>query len=87
MKTAKGYPQPLGVTAGNGKMNFAVSVPARKRCELLLYRTGQNEPAEIFDMPEEEGLGKFGFLRWMNWMGSSMNIIIGSAERFMSILL
>ncbi len=62
MKTAKGYPQPLGVTAGNGKMNFAVSVPAGKRCELLLYRTGQNEPAEIFDMPEEEGLGEVRFL-------------------------
>ncbi|WP_251389483.1 alpha-amylase family glycosyl hydrolase [Mediterraneibacter agrestimuris] len=62
MKKVEGYPQPFGVTYGNGKVNFAVSVPAGKRCELLLYRVGHKEPGTIFEMPEEEGLGEVRFL-------------------------
>lgn len=62
MKKVEGDPQPLGVTKKSGMMNFAVSVPAGKNCELLLYRAGSMEPAVVFEMPEEEGLGEVRFL-------------------------
>lgn len=62
MKTAEGYPQPLGATVRDGKMNFAISVPAGKSCELLLYRPGKKEPVKIYEMPEENGLGEVRFL-------------------------
>lgn len=62
MKKVEGYPQPFGVTYREGKVNFAVSVPAGKRCELLLYRAGHKEPGTVFEMPEEEGLGEVRFL-------------------------
>lgn len=62
MKRAGGYPQPLGVTMRDGRMNFAVSVPVGKSCELLLYRTGEREPSEIYEMPQEDGLGEVRFL-------------------------
>ena len=62
MKKVEGYPQPLGATRIDGKMNFAVSVPSGKRCELLLYRTGRTEPVQIFEMPEKEGMGEVRFL-------------------------
>lgn len=62
MKKAEGCPQPLGVTIQNGRVNFAVSVPAGKSCELLLYRAGKCEPAAVYEMPEEEGLGEVRFL-------------------------
>lgn len=62
MKKVEGYPQPLGVTTKEDKVNFAVSVPAGKKCELLLYRTGKTEPACVYEMPEEEGLGEIRFL-------------------------
>ncbi|MCI9440522.1 MAG: glycogen debranching protein [Ruminococcus sp.] len=62
MKKVEGYPQPLGVATQQDKVNFAVSVPAGKKCELLLYRAGKTEPAYVYDMPEEEGLGEIRFL-------------------------
>ena len=62
MKKVEGYPQPLGVKIEQDKVNFAVSVPSGKNCELLLYRVGRTEPAFTYDMPEEEGLGEIRFL-------------------------
>lgn len=62
MKKIIGCPQPLGVEIREGRVNFAVSVPAGKKCELLLYRKGKEEPAESFEMPEEEGVGEVRFL-------------------------
>lgn len=62
MKKVEGYPQPLGVKIKQDKVNFAVSVPTGNKCELLLYRAGKTEPAFIYEMPEEEGLGEIRFL-------------------------
>lgn len=62
MKKVKGSPQPLGVTGNYEKMNFAVSVPSGKCCELLLYQAGKKEPVKIYEMPEAEGLGEVRFL-------------------------
>lgn len=62
MKKVEGYPQPFGITYRDGTVNFAVSVPEGKNCELLLYRAGRRTPAAVFEMPEEEGLGEVRFL-------------------------
>lgn len=62
MKKVEGYPQPLGVTYRGESVNFAVSVPEGKDCELLLYRVGKQEPVAVFEMPEKEGLGEVRFL-------------------------
>lgn len=62
MRRVEGSPQPLGVTRRNGRMNFAVSVPAGKTCELLLYSMGKTEPVQVFEMTEEEGMGEVRFL-------------------------
>ncbi|MCI8711426.1 MAG: glycogen debranching protein [Ruminococcus sp.] len=62
MRKVQGSPQPLGATRRNDGINFAVSVPAGKACELLLYKVGGQEPEIVFDMPEEEGLGEVRFL-------------------------
>lgn len=62
MNRVEGFPQPLGVTEREGKVNFAVSVPTGVRCELLLYKAGKQEPAEVFEMAEEDGIGEVRFL-------------------------
>lgn len=62
MKKVEGYPQPLGTVRKDGGINFAVSVPAGKDCELLLYRAGRKIPEKVYPMPEEEGLGEVRFL-------------------------
>ena len=62
MKKVEGYPQPLGVKIKQDEVNFAVSVSSGKKCELLLYRAGKTEPAQVYEMPEEEGLGEIRFL-------------------------
>ena len=49
MKKVQGSPQPLGVTIGTERINFAVSVPGGKSCELLLYRTGSTDKMCIRD--------------------------------------
>ena len=48
MKKVEGYPQPFGVTIKQDKVNFAVSVSSGKKCELLLYRAGKTEPAQVY---------------------------------------
>lgn len=62
MKRVEGRPQPLGAVLENGRMNFAVSVPAGKTCELLLYKENQKDSVQVYVMPEEEGLGEVRFL-------------------------
>ena len=62
MKKVQGCPQPLGAARMDGRINFAVSVPAGKTCELLLYRVGGTVPEQVFEMPEEEGMGEVRFL-------------------------
>nr|WP_207723864.1 alpha-amylase family glycosyl hydrolase [Mediterraneibacter hominis] len=62
VKKTKGHPLPLGATVEEGKVNFSVTVPAGKECILMLYRTGEENPAYTFEMPEEEGIGELRFL-------------------------
>ena len=62
MKKTSGKPQPFGTVVEGTKVNFAVQVPAGKKCELLLYREGRKRPECIFDMPEKDGIGEVRFL-------------------------
>ena len=62
MKIIQGKPQPFGAYVEGGKVNFAVQVPAGKKCEVLLYRAGKQQPRYRYEMPEEEGIGEVRFL-------------------------
>lgn len=62
MKRIEGSPQPLGATIINDRINFAVSVPEGKVCELLLYHSGKKNPSYVYEMPEEDGIGEVRFL-------------------------
>ena len=62
MKKKSGRPQPFGTVVKGRKVNFAVQVPAGKKCELLLYREGRKHPECTFDMPENEGIGEVRFI-------------------------
>ncbi len=62
MKKISGRPQPFGTAVEGRKVNFAVQVPAGKKCELLLYREGRKHPECTFDMPENEGIGEVRFM-------------------------
>ena len=56
MKKVQGNPLPLGVTIQENKVNFSVAVPDGQACSLLLYRKGEMEPCNIFEM--EKSLGE-----------------------------
>ena len=60
VKQMTGNPLPQGCSVRGESVNFSVSVPCEKTCELLLYRRGKKEPEETFEMPETEA---FGLLR------------------------
>lgn len=62
MKKTSGRPQPFGTVVEGRKVNFAVQVPAGKKCELLLYREGRKQPECTFDLPENEGIGEVRFM-------------------------
>ncbi len=62
MKRTQGKPQPLGAVKTQGKVNFAVAVPAGKTCELLLYRKERKKPVQIYEMQEEAMSGEVRFL-------------------------
>lgn len=62
MRQAIGTPQPLGAKKKKDGMNFVIVVPAGKTCELLLYKKGETEPVEVFELPEE-GIGEVRFLK------------------------
>lgn len=62
MRKVQGSPQPLGVTIKDGRVNFAFSVPAGKACELLLYRAGEDAPAQAYPMDARDAAGEVRFL-------------------------
>lgn len=63
MKKTTGKPQPFGAAADTTGVNFALQVPAGKKCELLLYREGRKKPEFCVELPEEDGIGEVRFLR------------------------
>ena len=56
--TKKGKDMPLGVSFQNNMFNFAVSMPGHSSCNLVLYKKGEADPAEVIPM-EASALGIF----------------------------
>ena len=54
----QGKDMPLGVSLQNNWFNFAVSVPGSSSCNLVLYKKGETDPAEVIPM-EASALGVF----------------------------
>ena len=49
---------PLGLSFQNNMFNFAVSMPGSSSCNLVLYKKGETDPAEVIPM-EASALGIF----------------------------
>lgn len=81
MRKIKGSPQPFGASVEKNKVNFAVQAPAGKKCELLLYRKGEESPQCSFEMPEEEGIGEVRFLAVEGLDGSDYEYNFKIAEK------
>ena len=56
--TKQGKDVPLGVSLQNNMFNFAVSMPESSSCNLVLFRKGETDPAEVIPM-EASALGVF----------------------------
>lgn len=56
--TKQGKDMPLGVSLQNNMFNFAVSMPGSSSCNLVLFKKGETEPAEVIPM-EASALGVF----------------------------
>jgi len=56
--TKKGKDMPLGVSFQNNMFNFAVSMPGSSSCNLVLFKKGETEPAEVIPM-EASAVGVF----------------------------
>ena len=54
----QGVDMPLGVSIRNNMFNFAVAMPGSSSCNLLLYKKGETNPAEVIPM-EASALGVF----------------------------
>lgn len=54
----RGMDIPLGVSFQNGMFNFAVAIPGSSSCNLVLYKKGETDPAEVIPM-ETSALGVF----------------------------
>lgn len=54
----QGKDMPLGVSLQNNMFNFAVSMPGSSSCNLVLYKKGETDPAEVIPM-EASALGVF----------------------------
>ena len=54
----QGKDTPLGVSFQNNCFNFAVSMPGSSSCNLVLYKKGETDPAEVIPM-EASALGVF----------------------------
>ena len=54
----QGKDMPLGVSIQNNMFNFAVSMPGSSSCNLVLYKKGETDPAEVIPM-EASALGVF----------------------------
>ena len=54
----QGKDMPLGVSYQDNSFNFAVSMPGSSACNLVLYKKGETNPAEVIPM-EASALGVF----------------------------
>ncbi|MDD3360079.1 MAG: alpha-amylase family glycosyl hydrolase [Hespellia sp.] len=62
MRRGQGYAAPLGISVNGNRVNFAIHVPKEKKCELRLYKKGDEVPDQIYKMPEKDAIGTVRFL-------------------------
>ena len=77
MREIQGQPLPLGINISGDHVNFSVAVPEGERCWLLLYRAGEEEPKERYEMTEAIGEVRFLALEGMDPADYEYNYMIG----------
>lgn len=77
MREVQGQPLPLGFNVSGDHVNFSVAVPEGERCWLLLYRAGEEEPKERYEMTEAIGEVRFLALEGMDPADYEYNYMIG----------
>ena len=77
MREVQGQPLPLGINTSGDHVNFSVAVPEGERCWLLLYRAGEEEPKERYEMTEAIGEVRFLALEGMDPADYEYNYMIG----------
>ena len=77
MREVQGQPLPLGINISGDHVNFSVAVPEGERCWLLLYRAGEEEPKERYEMTEAIGEVRFLALEGMDPADYDYNYMIG----------
>ena len=77
MREVQGQPLPLGINISGDHVNFSVAVPEGERCWLLLYRAGEEEPKERYEMTEAIGEVRFLALEGMDPADYEYNYMIG----------
>lgn len=77
MREVQGQPLPLGINISGDHVNFSVAAPEGERCWLLLYRAGEEEPKERYEMTEAIGEVRFLALEGMDPADYEYNYMIG----------
>ena len=62
MKTMTGYPLPLGTSVKDDSVNFSVAVESGKKCNLCIYKHGEQTPKFIIELLEEDALGEVRYV-------------------------
>ena len=61
MRKIKGYPLPLGISERNGIVNFSVEVENGSKCNLCIYKKGEQLPEMVIELRQEESAGEVRF--------------------------
>lgn len=61
MREIKGYPLPLGISERNGIVNFSVEVKSGKKCNLCIYKKGEELPEMTIELRQEDAVGEVRF--------------------------
>ena len=61
MRGIKGYPLPLGISERNGIVNFSVEVENGRKCNLCIYKKGEQLPEMVIELRQEEAVGAVRF--------------------------
>ena len=62
MKTMTGYPLPLGTSVKGDIVNFSVAVESGKKCNLCIYKRGEQIPKFTIELTEEYALGEVRYV-------------------------
>lgn len=62
MKTMTGYPLPLGTSVKDDIVNFSVAVESGKKCNLCIYKCGNEVPDYTIELSEEDAMGEVRYV-------------------------